>query len=65
MDERIASIKAWLQAKNVTLWMSWDLTQEDELDAAARWLATQFDDWTSYRTKMAYKYANNVEYDVV
>lgn len=51
--------------KNVTLWMSWDITQPDELDAAARWLASQIDDWTAYRTKAAYKYGNNIEYDVV
>lgn len=38
-ESTVWAAKKWLLAKNVTMWMNWNITQQDELHEAAVWLA--------------------------
>jgi hypothetical protein len=65
LEQNIEAVKQWLADKNTTLWMSWDLTQDDELELAARWFMGSIYDYNNWRVAQAKKHAPNVEFDVV
>lgn len=66
MDElEIVAIKKWLTSKSTTLWLNWDLTQPDELEAAAQYWLAQTTEFRDFKMHQASLFASNVEFDVV
>lgn len=72
----IDEIKKWLKSKNVSLWLSWNLVNDDELDEAARFFQATVQEWSDFRYANAHDarwkqaaqarmFAPNVEFDVV
>lgn len=63
-DEAIHIAKQWLASKGVTLWMNWDITQEDGLEAAAQWLVANLEEFSNY-FKSIPKHDHSRRFDVV
>lgn len=43
-QKAVAVAKEWLRSKGCTLWMDWDISSEDGLEAAAVWIVTAMDE---------------------
>lgn len=47
-EQQVNLAKRWIKSKGCTLWMEWDVSNEDSLQEAGEWMITAMDQFMDF-----------------